>query len=206
MFNRIRSVRKRWLVVTAVVALLAIGLVSGAAFAANSAGHFLRAGHGYDHGYGHGSSGSDFDVLGRVAEIINVEKSTLESAFATAHDERADARFTAYVNSLVTDETLTQEQADAATTWFDARPANSGSIAIRLAATSDSDRVDDWLARLVEHGKLTQDEADALATWHDNRPDALPEVERSGSRRHKGGQHKDNGDGDDSSSSEGTSG
>ncbi len=190
MFNRIRNIRKRWLIVTAAVALLAVGLVSGAAFAANAradyAANSLSYGYGDSMGksrHGHGNSSA---LMARVAEILGVEQATLNSAFATAIDEQAETKFDARVAQLVTVETLTQEQADAATSWFANRPELSGSIAIRLASTGDSDKVDNFLAKMVEKGKLTQDESDALNEWHDDRPDSLPEVEGR-HRRHHGG-------------------
>ena len=197
MINKIRSVRKRWLVVTAVVALLAVGLVSGAAFAANARSDYAAKALGYGYGdamgkgrHGHGNSTA---LMGRVAEILGIEQATLESAFVTAIDEQAETKFDTYVAGLVTDETITQEQADAATAWFEERPTLSGPIAIRLAGTSDSERVGNFLAKMVEKEKLTQDESDALNGWHDDRPDSLPEVERK-HRRH----HGSDGDGDSS--------
>ena len=195
MINKIRSVRKRWLVVTAIVALLAVGLVSGAAFAANARADYAANSLSYGYGdamgksrHGHGNSAA---LMARVAEILGIEQATLDSAFATAMDEQAETKFDTYVAGLVTDETLTQEQADAATSWFEKRPALSGPITIRLAGTSDSDKVDNFLAKMVEKEKLTQDESDALNEWHDDRPESLPETERK-HRRHHGGD----GDGD----------
>ena len=187
MLSRIRNVRKRWLAVFAVVTLLALGLVSGVALAANSYDHSYEMNRaGYHYSVGDMLNGPDHDVLARVSEIVDVEQTTLESAFATAYDERAHARFTGYAQSLVEDETLTREQADAATTWFDARPANSGPIAILLAFTANSGFVDDLLSRMVEHGRITQEEADALSGWHENRPDAIPQEERSRFGHRKG--------------------
>ena len=190
MFNRIRNIRKRWFVVAASVALLAVGLVGGTVFAAgappNSIGKALHQGYDYDdHRGGKGNSGA---MMARVAEILGVEQDTLEAAFATALDERANAKFEERMTALVTDETLTQEQADAANTWFDERPANSGPLALRLAGTSDADKVDNLLARLVENEKLTQDESDDLDAWHDDRPDSLPEVSRKHRRHGHGGR------------------
>ena len=49
-----------------------------------------------------------------------------------------------------------------------------------------SDKVDNFLARLVENEKLTQDESDALDAWHDDRPDSLPEVFRKHGRHGHG--------------------
>lgn len=185
------------------VALLAVGLVSGAAFAANARADYAANSLGYGYGdamgksrHGHGNSAA---LMVRVAEILGIEQATLESAFATAIDEQAETRFDAYVAGLVTNETLTQEQADAATSWFESRPSLSGRIAIRLAGTSDSDKVDNFLAKMVEKEKLTQDESDALNEWHDDRPDSLPEVERKRRSHHgrdrEGGSSGDN-DGD----------
>ena len=203
MFNRIRNIRKRWLIVTAAVALLAVGLVSGVAFAANARADYIASAlhHGDEYAYGqsrhgHGDSSA---LMARVAEILGIEQATLESAFATALDEQAETRFDAKVAALVADEILTQEQADAATGWFEERPELSGPIAIRLAATSDSDKVDGFLAKIVEKEKLTQDEADALSAWHDDRPDSLPEHK---GKRHDGDGHHKRGKMDDSDSSE----
>ena len=201
MFNRIRNIRKRWIIVSAAVALLAVGLVSGAAFAANARADYVA--NSLSHGYGdamgksrHGH-GNSTALMARVAEILGIEQATLDSAFATAIDEQAETRFDTYVAGLVTDETLAQEQADAATAWFEERPALSGPIAIRLAGASDSDKVDNFLARMVEKEKLTQDESDALKEWHDDRPDSLPEVEGR-HRRHHGGERDDDNSNSDS--------
>ena len=204
MFNRLRSIRKRWFVLAA-VALLSIGIVGGTLFVSGSPasasgspasviGNALQHGRGHDTDRaGHGNSG---DVMARVAEILDVEQDTLESAFKTAWDEQAETRFDAKVDALVTDETLTQEQGDAAKTWFEDRPDKSGPLAIRLAGTSDTDKVDTWLEKLVDAEKLTQDEADALSAWHDDRPDSLPEHtrSRSGNRHGRHGHHGHDGD------------
>ena len=127
----------------------------------------------------------------RVAEILGVEQDTLKAAFATAFDEQANTKFEEYVQGLLDDETLTSDQATEANDWFDERPANSGPLALRLARTSDSDRIDTFLEKLVEAERMTQDEADTLSDWHDDRPDSLPTAthEHSGRRRgHHGGE------------------
>ena len=201
MFNRIRTARKRWLIVFTAVALLAVGLVSGGAFAAARSDYIansLREGDDYGYGQSRRGHGDSAALMTRVAEILGIEQATLESAFDTAIDEQAESKFDARVAQLVTDETLTQEQGDTATAWFEARPALSGPIAIRLAGTSDSDKVDNFLAKIVDKEKLTQDESDALNEWHDDRPESLPETERK-HRRHHGGD----GDGDSNGDSSG---
>ena len=193
MFNRIRGIRKRWFVLAASVALLAIGLTFGSVFASGSdRADVLKRG-GYSDFRGGGHHGNNDTVLNRVAEILGKTRAELDSAFATSLDEQANTKFEERMTALVDDETLTQDQADTANTWFDERPANSGPMALRLAGTSDSDKVDNFLTRLVENEKLTQDESDALSDWHDDRPDSLPE----GSRKHGRHGHEDaDGDGE----------
>ncbi len=194
MFNRLRNIRKRWFVVAGATALLAIGLVSGTVFAAGAASHVV--GKGPHHGYGHddyrSGKGDTGAVMARVAEILGIEQDALESAFAAALDERANTRFEEYVQGLEDDETLTSDQATEANDWFDERPANSGPLALRLAGTSNSDRVDTFLEKLVERERVTEDEADALSDWHDDRPDSLPTV----TREHGKGWHGHHGGGD----------
>ena len=198
MFNRIRNIRKRWFLVAASVALLAVGLVGGTVFAAGAPSHVIGnvLAQGYDHDDRRGGKDNSSAIMARVAEILGIEQDTLEGAFATALDEQANAKFEERMAALVADETLTQEQSDAANVWFDERPSNSGRLALKLARTSDSDKVDNFLARLVENEKLTQDESDALGAWHDNRPDSLPEASR-GEGRHGHGDEDDDGDEDD---------
>ena len=197
MFNRIRNIKKRWFVVVGAVALLTIGLVGGSVVAAGATGNALGSGrhHASDQdGYRHGK-GDRSAVLARVAEIVGVEQDTLESAFQTAFDEQAETRFDDYIDALVADETLTEDEGNAAKTWFEDRPELSGPLAIRLAGTSDSEKVDSWLTKLVDNEKLTQNEADALSEWHDDRPGSLPETARRHSGKHG---HHDNDNGEES--------
>ena len=197
MINRIAGIRKRWLVLAASVALLAVGLTFGSVFASKAGpGGVFGKGRVFERRSG-GHYGNNDTWLNRVAEILGVERTDLDSAFATASDERANTRFEEYIEGLEDDETLTSDQATAANDWFDQRPSDSGPLALRLAGTSDSDKVDYWLAKLVEKEKLTQDESDALSEWHDDRPDSLPEVaRRHGRHRHKDGDADGDGDGD----------
>ena len=199
MFNRIRNVKKRWFVVVGAVALLSIGLVGGSVFAAGVTGnapgggpHYAAGQDGYRHGKGDSSA-----VLARVAEIVGVEQDTLEAAFRTAVDEQAETRFNDRIDALVADETLTEDEGNAARTWFEDRPELSGQLALRLARTSDTERVNNWLEKLVDAGKLTQEQADALSAWHAERPDALPESEHRHKGHRKGHRHGGgNSDGD----------
>ena len=191
MLNRIRNIRKRWLVVWAAVAVLALGLVSGVAFAASGPAHYIVGGDDYHHGSGYGhhgmgehGHGANSQLMARVAEILGIEQTTLEAAFTTAKAGQMDARFATYTDELVADETLTQEQADAAKTWFGNRPAEAGKVAWLAIRTAESEPMQERLARLVTAGALTQEQADAIASWHGNRPDTLPEKAGHGKGRH----------------------
>ena len=176
MLNRLRGIRKRWIIISATAILLAIGLVSGAALAADARGELInnQSAYGYDldrRGNGHSDA-----LLLRVAEILGIDQSTLESAFGAARAEQVDARYTSYTGMLVASGSLTQEQADEADTWFAGRPDGIDWLAERTARTAQSDESTLRLTRLVAAGQLTQDEAEAIATWHAARPDFLPEL------------------------------
>lgn len=198
MFNRIRNIRKRWFVIMAAVALLAVGLASGAVFAANGPAQgiakSLHGGPGYDQDFHRDGGEAHAQVMARVAEILGIEQDALAGAFTTALNEQMDAKFAAYAAQLVADETITQEQADAAVTWFNARPAEAGKLAGIAVATADTDKLDTLLSRMVDAEKLTQEQADAIAAWHADRPDTLPE--REGKRSDKGRHHHRSGDDD----------
>lgn len=218
MFNRIRTMRKRWFVVMAAVALLAVGLVSGVAFAANGPArgfdHALRGGPGYSYDADRAGSGGEAQtqLLARVAEILGVKQTDLENAFKTAHHEQADARFADYAAKLASNETITQEQADAAITWFNNRPEEAGRLAFIAVATADTDKMDALLSRMVDAEKLTQEQADAISAWHSERPDTLPEHAGKGFGHGRHGHHDGDHDGhekgheDNDSGSEGSAG
>ena len=176
MLNRIRNIRKRWIVISAIGALLAIGLVSGAVLAADARDDLADSVlyDGYRHGPG-GKGNSDALLL-RVADILGIEQATLASAFLTARSEETDARFTSYTGLLVAGGTLTQEQADEADTWFSERPEGLDWASESLARSPQSDQFTARLTRLVTSGTLTQEQAESIASWHADRPDFLPEA------------------------------
>ena len=186
MLNRIRNIRKRWIIISVIGAMLAIGLVSGAALAADARSDL--ANYSLKDGYGHGrhGKGQADALLLRVAEILGIERSTLESAFASARAEQADARFASYTALLVANGTLIQEQAGEATDWFSGRPSGMEWVTEGIARTAQSEQSAMRLTRLVMAGTLTQDEAEAIASWHADRPDFLP-VLAAGDSDHRGG-------------------
>ena len=201
MLNKIRTIRKRWLIASATAVLLAAGLMAGAVFAVNSpipalGGHAGLAG---ERAGGIGNHDATYDrFIQRVAEILGIESETVGSAFATAQHELADEQFATKMDTLVEDGTLTREQADAANAWFTARPADAGRIAYIAVGTADADKVAQILQKAVDNGALTQEQADAISAWHTERPDSLPEHrighDRDGGRHHGGRGHDRDGD------------
>ena len=203
MFNRVRTVRKRWYVVSATVALLVVGLTAGSIFAAApSRGHFDGAGIPATKIYP--AAGGHHAIQGRiterVAEILGIEQEELTDAFATAYHELADEQFAERMDALVESEEITADQRDIAVDWFADRPADAGFFAYIAVGTDDADRLTEMLDRAVEKEMLTQDEADAISAWHGERPAFLPEHgmrhDRDGGRRHGGRGHDRDGDGD----------
>ena len=120
MSNKLRHVRGRW--IFAAAALLAIGLMSGAALAAN--GPVQPVGSNHYNGHETAWAGRDARdaLLARVAEIVGVEQETLTDACGIALDERAAQDFEAIVAHRMGDETLARGQADAISAWHTKRP------------------------------------------------------------------------------------
>jgi len=63
------------------------------------------------------------DLLDRVAEKLGVDPATLEDAYRQAAQELQAQRLQAWLDSLVADGTLTEEQAAEIEAWLAARPA-----------------------------------------------------------------------------------
>ncbi len=194
MLNRLRTIRKRWLFASGAAALLAVGLIAGSVVASGGPPLYPGAGAGHDT-KGHAGAGLHDDMqqqlLQRVAEILDIEEAALTDAFNTALNELADAEFQSVMAALVEDETLTQEQADGANTWFAARPADAGHFAFLGVAIDDADKLNKMLTRLVEREALTQETADAIAAWHADRPDYLPDHLHDGDHDGRHGRHGD---------------
>ena len=218
MFNRIRTIRKRWFAVAgAMLALLAVGLVigggltAGRSLAMSDGGSYGGYGYGHDERRGHhrggDADGSKAALLSRVAEIVGVEADDLRAAFVTAHEEQVTAKFGERADTLVAAGTLTQEQADAAAAWFATRPAGSGKLAYYAAGSADAERVTNRLSKMTAAGYLTQEESDALAAWHEQRPEGLPEFGKMRGHHDGRGHHRNGGDdGDDDGDSSGDGG
>lgn len=175
---------KRKLTVMIAVAAFAVFALGGAAVA-SAAG-----------GFGGGSGSSE--RLDRVAEILGIESSELQSAMQQARSEAAAERLAERLAEAVEDEVLTQEEADAIQAWFDGKPEALESLTRdQHRDMRDANRLGllaEFLAGLVEDEVLTQVEADEIGTWIEARPTELLEQIRP-ERGHGRGHHRFRGHG-----------
>ena len=148
----------------------------------------------------------------RVAEILGIDRTDLDSAMSTAREEHKEAKQDERLAALVEAGTITQEQADEIDVWEDSKPEIMDSLK-RLAREYGGVRGDleATLATLVEQEVITQEEAGEVTAWTEAKPDYLDELreelrgERIGeqkgrrgrhphSRHHRGGPHGQQGD------------
>ena len=61
-------------------------------------------------------------LMARVADILGIDQQTLEDAFAQAKSEMRDEALDNYLNGLVEEGTITQDEADQYRSWWQARP------------------------------------------------------------------------------------
>ena len=61
-------------------------------------------------------------LLARVAEILGIDQQNLEDAFAQARSEMQDEALDSYLQNLVNEGKITQEEADQYKVWLQARP------------------------------------------------------------------------------------
>ena len=116
-----------------------------------------------------GSKGAG--LVERVAEILGLEEETVQDAFDQARGEIRDEDIENRLAGAVEKGALTQEQADALSDWYDARPEDLP----RLFGRGFGFWSEEKLASAVEKGVLTQEQADALSEWYDDRPEDLPD-------------------------------
>ncbi len=99
--------KKRWLFVTLLVGILAIGISGGAVLA-----------------LGDGTSGDSpsKNLVSRVAAILGIEEAQVQDAFDQAAKEMQDEALQQRLDRLVEQGRLTQEQADEYQQWYQSRP------------------------------------------------------------------------------------
>jgi len=146
---------------------------------------------------GPADGGKHDSVKDRVAEILGIERETLDSAMSTARDEHREAKQDERLAALVEAGTITQAQADEIDAWEDSRPEVMDELK-RLGRghnTGDDNSIEARLAALVEQEVITQAEADEITAWNDAKPDYLDELreemrpDRGGERDGRRGRH-----------------
>ena len=97
--------RKRWIIVSVVMAALAIALTGGAILAQDD-----------------GDDESSKSFAGRVAEILDLDEDTVADAMKQAKEEMRDEAVKAKLDALVEAGKITQDEADAYLEWLEDRP------------------------------------------------------------------------------------
>jgi len=150
---------------------------------------------------GPGDSNPVDSIKDRVAEILGINRETLDSAMKTARDENRDARQEEKLVALVEQEVITQAQADEIDAWQDARPEVVDELkglgggkgrGYGTMPPADENAVEARIAALVEQEVITQADADEILAWHEAKPEYLADLrqelrgERDGQRGQRG--------------------
>lgn len=98
--------KKKFILISLAAALVLVGSLAGAAYAQT----------GSDNGT------SSNPLLAKVASILGIEQEKVEAAFAQAQEELKQEALQSFLDKLVGEGKLTQEQADQYKAWLDARP------------------------------------------------------------------------------------
>ena len=96
--------RKRWIIVSVVMAALAIAITGGAIMAQDE------------------DEDSSKTFAGRVAEILGLEEDTVADAMKQAKEDMRDEAVKAKLDALVEDGKMTQEDANAYLEWLQSEP------------------------------------------------------------------------------------
>ncbi len=98
---------KKFIVVALLAAVMLAGSIAGVAFA--------QTGNG-------GTTSDNKTLLARVATILGIDQQKVEDAFAQAQREMCDEALDNYLQKLVDQGKITQEQADQYKSWLQSRP------------------------------------------------------------------------------------
>ena len=96
---------KKFIIAVVLAVLAVVGSTSAAVLAASN-----------------GDDNQPKTLLARVAEIIGVDEQKLEDAFAQAQSEMQDEALDSYLQKLVDEGKITQEEADQYKTWWQSKP------------------------------------------------------------------------------------
>ena len=97
---------KKFIIIGVLAAVLLVGSIGGVAFAQTETVDDTQP----------------KTLMARVADILGIEQQTLEDAFAQARSEMQDEALDTYLEGLVNEGTITQEEADQYRAWHHARP------------------------------------------------------------------------------------
>ena len=95
---------KRFILVTLLMVAVLVGSIGGIALAEN------------------GDDSQPKTLLARVAEILGIDQQKVEDAFSQAQSEMRDEALDSYLQNLVKEGKITQEEADQYKAWWQARP------------------------------------------------------------------------------------
>lgn len=181
--------RKRWIVASVLVGLLAAGLAGGAVLAQSGGGKSVVMTIDLD------SDSHKAEYAARVASILGIDAEQVEAALEQAAMELKEERLDKKLDSIVEKGLLTQEEADAIQAWLALRPEGAfmpfkeyggwgRSFSGKGFHGFGGQWSAEWLEKLHENGgKLTQEEAEAYQAWLDARPEVdIPALERYGER------------------------
>ena len=122
----------------------------------------------------------DNSVNERIAEILGIERETLESAIETARKEYREAKQDKNLTAMVEAGTITQEQANEIDAWKDTKPEVIDRLKKLVRENGGVKRHPEAnLSNLVEKEVITQAEADEISAWKDAKPSYLNKLRQS---------------------------
>ena len=122
----------------------------------------------------------DNSVNERIAEILGIERETLDSAIKTARKEYLKAKHNKSLAAMVEAGTITQEQANEIDTWKDNKPEVIDRLKKLVRENGGVKRHPEAnLSNLVEKEVITQAEADEISAWKDAKPSYLNKLRES---------------------------
>jgi hypothetical protein len=134
-------------------------------------------------------------IKDRVAEILDIDRESLDTAMSTAREEHRKASQKERLEALVEAETITQAQSDEIEVWQDSKPEIMDDL-MNLGRSNGSGRygsIEARLSTLVEQEVISQTEANEISAWTESKPDFLHDLreELKGGREGEGrrGRH-----------------
>ena len=136
-------------------------------------------------------------IKDRVAEILGIDRESLDTAMRTAREEHREASQDKRLANLVETETITQAQADEIESWKDSKPEVVDDL-MKLGrghGTGDDVSIEARIAALVDQEVISQSEPDAITAWAEAKPNYLNDLReelkggRNGEGRHGRQRH-----------------